>query len=172
MAGSGIDTTQFTAWLKNVGKYIYWILGLLMLVAGCFFLYNRMNKQVAAILVFFAGVLALYYYYVKWFEIGMGTFKWPPYTTMCPDFLTLVKTETVNGIEQAVCMDFVGVSANGSLTKTTSADIGTTMEAKRFVIPSKMTNGEPNTTANVCDAAQKRGLSWSGLCPNMIPNVA
>ena len=176
MADSGFDTTKFRDWLLNVGKYLYWILGLLLLVAGCFFLYNRMNKQVAAILVFFAGFLALYYYYVKWFVIGGAPLDWPPYKTMCPDFLTMVRTETVNGVEQAVCMDFVGVSANSGLTKATTADIGaSTISGKVFTVASKVPDATgalvPNTTAEVCKQAQQKGLTWSGLCPDMEPNA-
>lgn len=85
-----------------------------------------MDRPVAGILVFISGILALYFYYVKWFVIPSLGKKWPPYQTTCPDYLTPVYPESGmagSASGGVTCVDFVGVSRNGVLKKADPAMI-------------------------------------------------
>lgn len=107
------DTTnkRVAAAMRNVAKYAYWIIGMALLLYGCYYLYNVMMRPVAAILVFMGGVLALYFYWVKWFVMSSKA-QWPPYQSICPDYLTPLAPGTGGEVK---CLDFVGVSRNNRI---------------------------------------------------------
>jgi hypothetical protein len=99
---------RIAAAVRNVAKYAYWIIGGGVLLYACYYLYNVMMRPVASVLIFMAGVLALYFYWVKWFTMS-DKGQWPPYQSICPDYLTPLAPG--NG-GQVKCLDFVGVSRN------------------------------------------------------------
>jgi len=121
-----------------------------------------MNYQIAGVLTFLGCVLALFYYYVKWFQLPSKTEgSWPPYTTACPDFLTLADAGSTGGV--AKCIDYVGVSANGRLQK---ADPKQTYKPSnpsdaKYYFPINKT--DKNT--DLCQSAAEYGLTWSTICP-------
>jgi hypothetical protein len=109
---------RFADNLRNVGKYLYWIIGGLLIVGISYIFYNRLQKPISGVLFFMAGVLALYFYYVKWFVAPEKRPSWPPYQTPCPDYLTMMDSGLVGAAPGSYkCMDFVGVSRNGRLKK-------------------------------------------------------
>lgn len=124
------------AMLDGSKKWAYWIVGALLVGGISYMLFNK-NKQVAAVLVFLAGMLALYFYYVKWFIVGLDV--WPPFSGVCPDFMTLTGSTATS----ITCKDLTGV------TRTTS-EMTFSTEAK-----------DVNTTCNNAAAA---GLTWLSLC--------
>jgi hypothetical protein len=152
LAGSGILPT-----IQSYGAYIYWGLGLIASLGIGYVLY-KMNFQIAAVLIFLGAIIALFYYYVKWFQLPAANNTWPPYTTPCPDFLTLVNPGSGNGPAQ--CMDYVGVSANGQLKKATPNNVQQQNDSK-FIFSVDKTKG----SADLCRAASQYGLTWSSVCP-------
>lgn len=155
VAGSGIYGT-----VQSYGAYIYWFLGLVVALAIGYVLY-KMNYQIAGVLVFLGAVIALFYYYVKWFQLPSTNGTWPPVTTPCPDFLTLANPGSTSG--KAQCIDYVGVSANGSLQKADPAkqyDVNDPANAKYYFNVDRSKG-----TTDQCQAASQYGLTWSTICP-------
>jgi hypothetical protein len=152
-AGTPLTGIGILPTIQSNGAYLYWFLGLVAALGIAYVLY-KMNFQIAAVLVFLGAVIALFYYYVKWFQIPSNTATWPPTTTPCPDFLTLVSP--------GVCMDFVGVSSNGRLKKsnpTRSAEQGSDPQYAFKIDTSK------GATTDLCQKASEYGLTWSSICP-------
>lgn len=137
--------------------YVYWIVGFLVIL-GVSYQLNKTNNQMAAIFVFLGLGLALYYYYVKWFAIPSKTQTWPPYTTPCPDFLTLVDPGSQSGISR--CLDYVGVSSNGRIKKADPSKATLQMNESQyaFIIDRSKKNQD------LCGLAQTYGLTWSSIC--------
>jgi len=167
---SGVTSQRLAATMMRIAKYVYWIVGLVMVVGGCYFLYNTLERPVAAVLVFLGGMLALYFYYVKWFVASVRNPAWPPYQTPCPDYLTLVSpgfTGSGNNIkpkagEPYKCMDFVGVSTNGVLKKSKPSNI-----AKDMINPQYAFDVSPKDTIESLRAkTEAAGLSWISLLGN------
>ncbi len=186
---SGATSQRMALAMMRIAKYVYWIVGLVIVVGGCYFLYNTLERPVAAVLVFLGGMLALYFYYVKWFVALVRNPAWPPYQTPCPDYLTLVSpgfTGSGNNIkpkagEPYVCMDFVGVSTNGKLKKTSFEDVAdekmkanyTEDDIKKLLIEQKRNDPvysfvvDPKDTQESLRAkTTAAGLSWISLLGN------
>lgn len=150
--------------LSGSKKWAYWIVGILLVGGISYILFNRMNKQVAGLLVFLAGMLALYFYYVKWFVVG--TDIWPPFTGMCPDFLTQIAVNSPD-TGKIYCVDTVGVSTNGGLAaltndqKATLASGGKLDKTAPGVIAFSTNQADMNTN---CASAATAGLAWISLC--------
>ena len=157
-----------------IAKWIYWIVGILFLGAVSYFLFNTLDRQIASVLVFIGGVLALYYYYVKWFLTGAGK-KWPPYQTMCPDYLTpispgydatrgasgnMVNAPKAGGVFK--CVDFVGVSRNGRLKKIKPNEVQKALQSDSTSFPINPRESQQALKARL----NTYGLSWISLFGN------
>jgi hypothetical protein len=139
----------------SYGAYIYWGLGLVADCAIAYLLY-KMDFQIAAVLVFLGAILALFYYYVKWFQLpSKNSFL---STTSCPDFLTLIDPGSSSGL--AKCMDYVGVSANGRLQQSDPNNVDQQSDPN-FVF----TIDRSQPTTDLCQSAASYGLTWASLCP-------
>jgi hypothetical protein len=101
---------KITAALNKVAKYAYWILGIILIGGISYFFYNGMNRQITSVLFFLAGVIILYFYYVKWFVVPESKPAWAPYSTPCPDYLTVMAEAGSTPGGPYKCYDFVGVS--------------------------------------------------------------
>lgn len=102
---------KVSAALGKVAKYAYWILGFLLIGGVSYFFYNTLQRQITSVLFFVCGVIILYFYYVKWFVVPEQKPDWAPYSTPCPDYLTVMSGTSGNMPGQAYkCFDFVGVS--------------------------------------------------------------
>jgi hypothetical protein len=151
MADSTMDTLAIWA---------YWILGLLVVGTMCYIMYTRFNKQVAAVLTFLTSMMALYYYYVKWFIIG-DSYKELP--TLCPDFMAKLATHG----DKLVCYDpskfndkASAVSAFDSMkAQITSTTTGYIDTDRRFVI-----KADDSNMATFCGTLRNSGLSWISAC--------
>lgn len=151
---------RFAAQLRTVGKWAYWIIGLIVIGYGAYFFYNTLMRPITGVLFFMAGILFLYFYYVKWFVIPGKKPDWPPYQTPCPDYLTLMPGNTSGGADASYkCIDFVGVSRNGRLKRADPRQIDTqvNMPDYYFLVNPKEERG----------ALQQRlmayGLTWNSL---------
>ena len=142
--------------VQSYGAYIYWGVGILASVGIAYALY-KMDYQIAGVLSFLGAILALLYYYVKWFRIPSSqTGSWPPYVTPCPDFLTLADPGT-NGT--AKCVDYVGVSTTGKLKVADPKK--PQINDSRYYFP--INKSTANT--DLCQSAAQYGLTWSSICP-------
>lgn len=161
---AGTTTPRFTGFIK----WIYWILGILVLISIARFLYST-ERPVAAILVFLSGLLGLYYYYVKWFIIPAKENPWPPFDNPCPDFLTMVDPgDPASGVPRK-CMDFVGVCDNGMIKRGDPTQIKTQKENGDYIFTvetKRLGSGEPATIDQICQQTRTYGLTWAGLCPD------
>jgi hypothetical protein len=155
-------------------RWTYWIVGILIIGSISYILYNKMNKQVAGVLVFMGGMLALYYYYVKWFETDLE--PWPPVISLCPEFLTYVGQDSAN----VYCVDTIGISTGltkyttgtGTIddvikeieTATSSDTLTIAQNAQPYIL------SIPNTASelpNFCKTTLvNKGISWS-VCDSM-----
>lgn len=160
------DTVQIPKrHLIKIAKWLYWIVGLLVLVGSCYVLYNRFQKPVAAVLLFMGGWTMLMYYWVKWFKLADVAPEWPPFIAPCPDFLTMYPDNNM-----VKCVDFVGVAKIGApnpLKKSSPHDVKATINNEQFyfLAPAKQEGQSmKELNINVCDEVFNKGLVWSGVC--------
>lgn len=166
-----IDTDLWKKWMKTlvlVLKYVYWIVGGGALIALCYVLYNgNPPRCVASILIFIGGVLALYYYYIKWFFIGEPS-NWPTGQSLCPDYLTPVSPGFKKNFDGSIkadsaasfkCIDFVGVSTNGALRKAkpNQVDLALADPAYHVAISPKMNDKD------IKNMLKEKGLTWIAM---------
>lgn len=159
--------------LATAAKAAYWIVGVLVLFLGCAFVYNKMQRPVAALLIFLGGVMALYFYYVKWFVVAAMRPSWPPYQTPCPDYLTMISPgfETdANGNRVLAnggkykCVDFVGVSRNGMLEKADPAALAVELaEANKNRKYIEINPAGTETKEQLKARIASLGLTWTSL---------
>jgi hypothetical protein len=152
--------------LLRAAKWLYWIIGLVLLVGTCYVLYNRFQKPVAAVLLFMGGWTMLMYYWVKWFKLTEKNPDWPPFITPCPDFLTLYPDGNV-----AKCVDFVGVArmnAMKPIKRSSPTDIKATINNEDYFVIFKLPDSDDSNfkklNMELCDRVHERGLVWSGVC--------
>jgi hypothetical protein len=172
MAVAGDNTmAKVKAWAWKWAKRLYWIIGILALLGACYFLYNTMQRQMASVLLFVGGIIALYFYWVKWFLIPELRPSWPPVVAPCPDYLTLVDPGD-GKTKPALCKDFVGVSANGRLKRSLPTAITTNLGDSNYTFQVPLNYTDPNTGAvtkvslsDICKQVDEYGLTWMGICP-------
>jgi hypothetical protein len=173
MAVKSTETNKrVKAFIYKWTKRLYWIVAIIALISVCMMLFKQ-NKQVAAVLVFLGGLMAAYFYYVKWFVIPDSRPGWPPYVTPCPDFLTLMDPGDPTKGKSGRCVDFVGVSANGMLAKTDINAAGevsragnpnTMFEVKTTVLDPVTNTVTPANKRELCDSVELYGLTWLSMC--------
>lgn len=150
----------------RIMKWVYWIVGLAFVCALCYFLFNTLDRQITSVLVFLGGVLILYFYYVKWFIAAAQHATWPPYQTVCPDYLTPVSPDNgMGGNSQGgtmKCVDFVGISRNGAFKKSDPSKLQEALrsDSHSFTVNPKES---PDTLKS---RLQTYGLTWISLFGN------
>jgi hypothetical protein len=157
-----VSSARLSENLKTAAKYIYWILGLAIVVGIAYTLYNRFERPIAGVLFFMAGIMALYYYWVKWFLAPAARDAvWPPYQTPCPDYLTMMTGAAANGTYK--CMDFVGVSRNDRIKRADPKQINSQINSNEytFLVDPKENRETLRQRVNAT------GLTWSTLFGEM-----
>ncbi len=158
--------------LDTLAIWSYWILGLLIIGTMCYIMYTQFTKQVAAVLTFLISMLAMYYYYVKWFIIGDSNKESP---TVCPDFMSVLKVYGDGSTNQFVCYD------SGNVYKNRSAAFNSKQEAinefgtesgpndgkidNGFVITPKL---DGDKVSNFCSDLNNKGMSWISVCKSHV----
>lgn len=154
--------------LKKIASYAYWIVGMALLLTLCYFVYNTLERPVAGTLLFLGGVLALYFYYVKWFVFSSKTNAWPPYQSLCPDYLTPVSPGTLGATASALlggdqssvlCVDFVGVSRNRRIKVADPASLNEQVQNPEYTF--KVSPSEK--PEDLRERVKAHGLSWMSL---------
>ena len=137
----------------------------ILLGVGCYAIWKQ-GKPIEAILLGVIGLLAAFYYYIKFFMVGpTAQDAWPPYVSTCPDYLTLIGT-AATGDTMPVCMDFIGVALSGStqpLVKTDSRNIPKAASGAQY--ESQVFRVKGITDPDVmCASVKARGLTWAHVC--------
>jgi hypothetical protein len=159
MADNSADR-NFRASLNKVAKYAYWILGIILIAGISYFFYNNMQRQITSVLFFIAGVVILYFYYVKWFIVPEKRPDWSPYATPCPDYLTSMPEAGVGADGKYKCFDFVGVSRRPDGIKKTDArmfDQQKNNPMYYFMVDPK------EEKESLRQRVQAQGLTWNSL---------
>ncbi len=152
-------SVEFRNSVEKWKKWLYWGIGILIVLAISYYL-NASGRPVSSVLIFLGGLLILYYYWVKWFEL-MDPSSWQVPKTICPDYLTLINPGD-GKTQGAQCADFIGVSANGMLTKADISSPNAIPRSAIFTIPPKAQGVDPSV---ICAEVQDKGLVWTGVCP-------
>lgn len=152
----------------RIMKWVFWIVGLAFVCAVCYVLFNTLDRQIASVLVFLGGILILYFYYVKWFIASAQHAKWPPYQTLCPDYLTPVSPGFDGGMGGGSqggvikCVDFVGVSRNGAFKKSFPSKVEEALKSDS----SSFTVNPKESPETLKSRLQTYGLTWISLFGN------
>ena len=167
---TNIDVETYANWTRTfilVMKYVFWIVGLGLVCVLCYTLFNTYNRQVASVLIFMGSVMALYFYYIKWFLIKEDS-TWPTGQSLCPDYLTPVSPGFQTNFDGSLkpnqsgsfkCIDFVGVSTNGALLKSSPSNVQMALNDPRYHI--EIT---PNMKQGDLVAMLKaKGLTWVAM---------
>ena len=175
MGDPAIYTNDFTRLLPAgqffaVGSwtmYVYWIVGLCVMGAISYFMYTGLDRQVAGTLFFILGFVFLYYYYIKWFVVGLKNQAFAQIVTPCPDYLTQV-IQTAGTTATTYCVDTVGVSRNGNLTKCTEDPQTCLSNPNKFYLPPQVLSTsemlkEDINLADVKNAIVEKGLVWTSM---------
>jgi hypothetical protein len=157
------DSTKESA--EKLLQWIYWIVGLMIVGSVSYFLYKN-NKQVAGVLVFMAGMMAVYFYYVKWFIVAADS-TWPPVIGACPDFLTQLPIKSNDNT--IYCVDRVGVSISksGGFVSSVGETRDPTEEPVAKNSPKVFYYNSNDTTDSICTKVTTKGLTWVSRC-NMV----
>jgi hypothetical protein len=158
-----LPAAQFFA-LGSWTMYVYWIVGLCFMGGVSYFLYTGLDRQVAGTLFFLLGFILLYYYYIKWFVVGLKNQAFAQKVTPCPDYLTQV-IQGSGTTAKTYCVDTVGVSTNGVLAKcTTDPMTCSNSPSLRYEPP---TTFDSSTLATVKGDLVTKGLVWTSLFGDM-----
>jgi len=177
-------TAQARKWERTLNhiKYItFWTFSILIVGGFSYFYYSYLMRPVAGALFFLGGAIIVYYYYIKWFLLKPAIDPdFRPGDQACPDYLTLIPPGDLYRAERDggyFCVDFVGVSKNGKLMRTTPKTL-----ARDIKNPSYRFKVTPQVDLNPVDRNVKRaraafmqrlknaGLSWNSLSSSSIPS--
>jgi hypothetical protein len=134
--------------------YVFYVLFSIVLVAGgAFSLYSSAN--LGRTVIYAIGVsLIMLFFGMRWFgNIPSASKLWPPTINMCPDYLTY--------ISGTGCVDTLGVSTNGDLTKTEASDIsaGNISNNKKFGVAGTNNSFIAYTSASVMGTPAVAGVA-------------
>jgi hypothetical protein len=137
--------------------YVFYVVISIALVVGAVTKLYPMGTE-RAVIVAIGFTLVLYFYSQRWFG-GKSTKDaslWPPHINTCPDYLTYIPPGAI--IPKGGCVDLIGVSSNGGLTKVT--DPNSPIEASKVFQYTYTTIPDIKTACNAC---QQKGLTWEGI---------
>jgi len=153
--------------MNTIMRWIYTIVSLILVFGGSYYLFNTMVRPISGILYFIGATIAVYFYWVKWFVIPALKPDWPPYQTICPDYLTPIspgygtdsKGNLVPGKGPLKCVDFVGVSQNGLLKVASPTNLNQQINQSQyaFTVDPKMTRDDLKAKTDTY------GLSWQTM---------
>lgn len=158
---------RMTSLVNKIIKYIYILLSIVVVFGGTYYLMN-IQRPISGILFFIGSIIAVYFYYVKWFLIPAMRPDWPDYVNMCPDYLTPIApgySTDANGIQNIdpnatiKCVDFVGVSQNGYLKVANPADLQNQLNNPQyyFKVDPKISRDDLKSALDIY------GLTWLAL---------
>ena len=135
----------------RMAKWAYWIVGLFIHLWVCYTLFT-INHAITAIIWLILGLVLLVIMYMYYFSPSDANSNWPPYITVCPDYLTSVSQGGTD-----VCFDFVGL--NSKLLKADPKHLPQPSDGNY----SKYAFNPSGTVAQKIANAQANSLTWQGL---------
>ena len=144
----------------NISLVIFIVSAILVIGGGS--MYFNSNQQYIALLIFFVlSILIFVVYGLRWFGpngiYNIKTVAWPPAINACPDYLTAYTLNVPSGPIKG-CVDTIGVSRNGGITKLNKGDTVNGPTDSRFF---QIIAGE--TPAAKCQRTMTAGLTWEGV---------
>jgi hypothetical protein len=126
----------------------------------------RMSRVLAGIVFLILAVLIFVFFGLRWFSYAAPDMTvWPPVINSCPDYLTLYTQGSGTDAVQS-CVDMVGVSKNGALTKFPEVRPGEPAPTDpKYFFPRNIDPGAKlsDTPQKLCKYTIDSGLSWEGF---------
>jgi len=137
-------------------KFMYWIVAIFIHLYVCYKLFTS-ERPITGVVWLVLGFVLLFVMYFYYFNSLDNESSWPPYITVCPDYLTSIP-ETP-GSKVIVCVDFVGLN-NPNIQKSDPAfpPVPTDSDYNKKVF---RINGM--TTSEKIKSAKDKDLTWQGL---------
>jgi hypothetical protein len=117
---------------------------------------------------FFVGATSIFVVYgLRWFGgnaslLSNTPVSWPAVMNTCPDYLTYYSL-TSGGKKYDMCIDLIGVSRNGGITKFPTGDTPPGPDATCY-FPLNTDNSDPEKKrAELCQRTMAMGLTWEGI---------
>jgi hypothetical protein len=150
----------------NIYLIVYIIIACFVTIRYTYTLYQ--SGDVVTAFFFFIGATTLFVLYgLRWFAtdqsmLSNSPVSWPPTINTCPDYLTYYQL-TEGGVKYDMCIDMVGVSRNGGVTKFPNTTSPPARDNSCY-FPLKTLSDEPQKKrAELCQRAMAAGLTWEGI---------
>jgi hypothetical protein len=150
----------------NIYLIVYIIIACFVTIRYTFSLYQ--SGEAVTAFFFFIGATTLFVLYgLRWFGkdqsmLSNSPVSWPPTMNTCPDYLTYYQL-VENGAKYDMCIDMVGVSRNGGITKFPNS-VSPPAHDNSCYFPLKTESDEPEKKrAELCQRAMAAGLTWEGI---------
>lgn len=150
----------------NIYLILYIVISVFITVRFTYKLYG--SGEAITAFFFFVGATAIFVIYgLRWFSgdnslLSNAPVSWPPVMNTCPDYLTYYNL-TSGGKKYDMCIDLIGVSRNGGITKFPA---GTTPPGPDHscYFPLRTESADPEKKrAELCQRTMTSGLTWEGI---------
>jgi hypothetical protein len=144
------------------------------IIIACFITFRytytlqQSGDSVTAFFFFIGAAILFVLYGLRWFSkdnsmLSNAPVSWPPAINTCPDYLTYYKL-TEGGVKYDMCIDMVGVSRNGGITKFPANATSPPAHDNSCYFPLATQSAEPEKKrAELCQRAMAAGLTWEGI---------
>lgn len=150
----------------NIYLIVYIIIACFVTIRYTYTLYQS-GDAVTAFFFFIGATILFVLYGLRWFATNQSMLSnspvsWPPTINTCPDYLTYYQL-TEGGVTYDMCIDMVGVSRNGGVTKFPNTTSPPAHDNSCY-FPLKTLSDEPEKKrAELCQRAMAAGLTWEGI---------
>lgn len=151
----------------NIYLILYIIIACFVTIRYTYQLYQS-GESVTAFFFFVGCAILFVSYGLRWFAkdnsmLSNSPVPWPPSINTCPDYLTYYQL-TEGGVKYDMCIDMVGVSRNGGITKFPATAASPPAHDNACYFPLKTASAEPDAKrAELCQRAMAAGLTWEGI---------
>ena len=150
----------------NIYLIVYVIIACFVTIKYTYTL-NQSGDAVTAFFFFIGATILFVLYGLRWFSkdqsmLSNSPVSWPPTINTCPDYLTYYQL-TNSGVKYDMCIDMIGVSRNGGITKFPNSTTPPPPDNSCY-FPLKTASDEPTKKrAELCQRAMTMGLTWEGI---------
>jgi len=150
----------------NIYLLIYIIVATFITLRYTYVLHGN-GDSVTAFFFFIGATYVFVIYGLRWFSgdaslMSNAPVSWPPVMNTCPDYLTYYSL-THGGKKHEMCIDLIGVSRNGGMTKFPAGATPPGPDNSCY-FPLKTESADPEKKrAELCQRAMAVGLTWEGI---------